>query len=280
MSLKETARQTLQIIEDGGYTHPDAGWVDLSEPIRQAVSGSRLFLPHELRTLLASSAEGDPDAGTTHYETTDERTQEAAHRLARHDGVEDFVILNFASARNPGGGFLNGAKAQEEDITRCSALYPCLLAHGDYYAANRAQETLLYTDHMIYAPRVPFFRRRNRDLSSEPFLASVITAPAPNAGEVLRGDEHAQGAIDATLRRRAGQVLALAHHHCHRTLVLGAWGCGVFRNDPIAVADAFGTWLEHGRFAGAFERVVFAVYDRSPDRKNLHAFTTRFSTGG
>lgn len=48
---------------------------------------------------------------------------------------------------------------------------------------NRATESLLYTDHIIYSPRVPFFRVRNRELIEDPFSSSVITAPAPNAGK-------------------------------------------------------------------------------------------------
>ena len=56
-------------------------------------------------------------------------------------------------------------------------------------------------------------------------------------------------------------VLAIARENKHRNLLLGAWGCGVFKNDPNMVADAFGAWLESPTFQGCFDRVVFAVYD-------------------
>jgi uncharacterized protein (TIGR02452 family) len=72
-------------------------------------------------------------------------------------------------------------------------------------------------------------------------------------------------------------VLAAARHHAHRILVLGAWGCGVFRNDPAFVADVFARLLASPSFAGAFDRVVFAIYDRTAGQKTLRAFTDRLS---
>ena len=186
------------------------------------------------------------------------------------------VLLNFASARNPGGGFINGAKAQEEDLCRCSGLYPCLLAQRGYYEANRGYESAIYTDHLIYSPSVPWFRTRSRDQPDTVFLASVITAPAPNAGVVLTGEPGALPEVEVALRRRAGFVLAVAADNGHRTALLGAWGCGVFRNIPALVADAFGRWLESAKFAGAFDRIVFAIYDRSEQQTTLSAFRQRF----
>ncbi len=187
------------------------------------------------------------------------------------------MLLNYASARNPGGGFINGAKAQEEDLARCSGLYLCQLKQPEYYAANRSQDSLLYTDRLIYSPRVPWFRTYSRELLDDYFLASVITAPAPNAGQVLRRDAKAQPDIERVLRRRAGYVLAVARDNGHRSLLLGAWGCGVFCNDPSMVADAFGQWLESPRFHGCFDRVVFGVYDISKSKDTLRAFQRRFA---
>ena len=98
-----------------------------------------------------------------------------AERVAR------VVALNFASAKNPGGGFLGGAKAQEEDLARSSALYACMRDQRAYYDANRHEPSLLYTDHMIYSPDVPFFRDDRLRFLEDPFLLSILTAPAPNA---------------------------------------------------------------------------------------------------
>jgi uncharacterized protein (TIGR02452 family) len=188
------------------------------------------------------------------------------------------VLLSFASARNPGGGFINGAKAQEEDLARCSGIYPCLLTQPTYYDINRASDSLLYSDYVIYSPKVPWFRVRNRELLDDVFLASVITAPAPNAGQALRRDPECSPEIASTLRQRAGIILAIARDHGHRSLLLGAWGCGVFRNDPNMVADVFGEWLKDRRFLGCFDRVTFAIYTSKNNLETLIAFQKRFKS--
>ena len=160
---------------------------------------------------------------------------------------------------------------------RCSGLYPCLIAQPSYYRANRLCKSALYTDHLIYSPSVPWFRTCSRDVPDTVFLASVITAPAPNSGVALERDPNCGLDIENALRRRAGLVLAVAMNHGHRNLLLGAWGCGVFRNSPALVADAFGSWLTN-RFRGVFDRVVFAIYDRSPQQDTVRVFRNRFKS--
>lgn len=274
MSLKGTAAATLEILERGAYTTSSGATATLRSELQAAVAGTRLYTPDSGRALLEreSAAAGAPPR----ISVTSESTQEAARRLAVDDGVDDIVLLNFASARNVGGGFLGGARAQEEDLCRCSGLYPCLETQREFYHANRMQHSMLYTDHIIYSPKVPWFRTRHDDLLERPFLASVITAPAPNAGEALARDAAAGADVERVLRHRAGLVLAIAREHGHRTLLLGAWGCGVFRNDPATVADAFGRWLAAPAFAGCFDRVDFAIYDRSPQQSTLAAFQEYF----
>lgn len=278
MSLKETARQTLAICESGTYEAPSGARVDIAAEIAAAVAGTALYRPAELSALLAGKPVSRPKT-PARIEVTAETTQVAAHRLVALEGADDPLLLNFASARNPGGGFIRGAKAQEEDVTRCCALYPCITKPGvwPYYEVNRATQSLLYTDHAIYSPAVPFFRTRSRNIIEEPFCASIVTAPAPNAGQVLRRDRRSGPAIETALRQRAGMLLAIAEARGHQTLILGAWGCGVFANHPPTVADAFARWLQSDRFLGAFERVVFPVYDRSKGRRVHAAFAERFA---
>lgn len=275
MSLKGIAKQTLEILEARQYTNSQGHTVGLGEALDAAVHHTRLYGPEDGAALFEQP--GPVDAKAPCIEVSDETTQMAARRLVEAEGCDDLVLLSFASARNPGGGFINGAKAQEEDLARCSGLYPCLLTQPGYYEANRREASLLYTDHLIHSPRVPWFRVRNRELLDRPFLASVITAPAPNAGQVLALDAQAGPVIEACLRQRAALVLGVARAQGHRRLLLGAWGCGVFRNDPRQVADAFGCWLADARFLGAFDRVVFAIHDGSAEKSTLAAFRARFS---
>jgi len=271
MSLAGLAKQTLAIIEAGGYTAPSGARRDLRIAIDRAVAGTRLYRPDELEAMLAGPAAG---GAAPRIEVTAETTQAATRRLAREGSR--VAALSFASAKNPGGGFLGGAKAQEEDLARCSAVYPCLLTQREYYDVNRACDSMLYTDHIIYAPAVPFFRDDRLELLEDPYVSAIITAPAPNAGEALRRDPAARPAISRALARRAAMVLAIAAAEGEPTLVLGAWGCGVFRNDPAEVAGVFADLLASPRFAGAFDRVVFAVLDRSPSAATRAAFERRF----
>jgi uncharacterized protein (TIGR02452 family) len=268
MSLKDAAADTLAILEAGSYTAPSGASRQIGDALASAAAGTCLYAPgHSFLPVRK--------AHVARIEVRDGTTQEVARQLVQDEAVDDLVLLNFASARNPGGGFLTGAKAQEEDVARCSGLYPCLLTQPRYYEVNRATDSMLYTDHIIYSPRVPFFRTHSKGTLENPFVASIITAPAPNAGQHLARHPDDQRELDETLRRRAGLVLAVALDRGHSAVLLGAWGCGVFRNDPAAVADAFGNWLE-GEYADAFKRVVFGFHDSSKDKHTLAAFRARF----
>lgn len=242
--LRAIATETVACADRGWYPGPDGRPVPLD--VAPAVTGTRLYLPDDPLP--------DPPPPTTPVvEVTAESSLAAARRLAA-DG--DVACLVFASARNPGGGFRNGAQAQEESLARGSALYPCLLAAGDFYAHHRAHPELTYSDRVIHSPRVPVFRDDKGAFLPAPHRVSFLTAAAPNRAAIARNQPHLLPGVPGVLARRAARVLAVAAAHGHRRLVLGAWGCGVFGNDPADVVAAFA-----GRL-GAFDRVVFAVYDR------------------
>lgn len=273
VGIKEITAETLAILESGRYTAPSGRVHNVGPAIAAAAAATRSYSPEAVRAL-RQTRPSDPSASRPWIEVTDETTQAAAARLLLEDRLPELVLLNFASARNAGGGFIKGAKAQEEDLCRASGLYPCLLRAPDYYAVNRAEGSVLYTDHLIYSPSVPFFRGAGPDLLESPCFPAVITSPAPNAGELLARLPDAGPSLEEALRRRSGQILDVARTHGHKNLLLGAWGCGVFRNDPAQVARIFAEVLEEQ--AGAFERVIFAVYDRGEGLPNLTAFRGRF----
>ncbi|TNF32673.1 MAG: TIGR02452 family protein, partial [Deltaproteobacteria bacterium] len=195
MSLVDIALETLELLERGTWTGPDGRAHDVRAAQEAAVAGTRELSPETLASW-AEAPTTDP-APETRIEVTDETTQVASRRLVLDEGVDDVAVLDFASAVQPGGGFLVGAKAQEEDLCRCSGLYPCLAPQRGYYVHARVaadavwdpahvERAHLYTDHLLYAPLVPFFRARGTAPPDAPWLASVIVAAAPNASRALR----------------------------------------------------------------------------------------------
>ncbi|GIJ17281.1 TIGR02452 family protein [Micromonospora gifhornensis] len=260
--LREIARQTVAIAESGRYRNAAGDEVVIGEAVRAAVAGTRHHLPNEVLAVESAA----PGAGEV--EVTYESTLQAAYRLG-----PGAACLVFASAKNPGGGFLGGAKAQEESIARASALYPCLLAAPEFYTFHRGQRDLRYSDRVIYSPNVPVFRDDKGNLLDQSYTTSFLTAAAPNLGAILRNQPEHTTDVPAVLVRRARRVLQAAAAHGHRTLVLGAWGCGVFRNDPAAVAGAFADALE---MVDRFDRVVFAIRDGLPGTPVYRTFVERF----
>src|SRR5262249_27222823 len=180
----------------------------------------------------------------------------------------------FASARHPGGGFLGGARAQEESLCRASGLYPCI-NRNPMYAHHANLPGGFYTNYAIYSPGVPVIKDDEGELLDEPYLCAFVTAPAVKGG-ALRGDEHRL--VRDEMRERVNKVLAIMAGHGHDAAVLGAWGCGVFKNDPELIADQFAKALR-GRFAGAFAKVVFAVLDSSEEKYFIGPFEQRFGPG-
>lgn len=178
---------------------------------------------------------------------------------------EDIVILNFASARNQGGGYLSGAFAQEEDLCRSSGLYSCLKRKPMFYNENILKDDSFYTDNIIYSPKVPFFRDDDSNFINKK-LASVISSPAPNIRSMDSVDEEF---LQDLLNSRAEKILKVAANHNHKDIILGAWGCGAFGNKPEMVLSAFKNGLDKVK---CFENVYYAVYDTSKDKKLFNYF--------
>jgi uncharacterized protein (TIGR02452 family) len=265
-----TAKQTVAICEAGFYNAPSGKRMSIADELAKAQAGTVLYSPERPPVAQLSEA-----TRATRFEVRNETTFRALARLATSSG--HMACLNFASAKNPGGGFLNGSLAQEEALACASGLYPCLLREPEYYERNRSNRSALYLDLAIFAPLVPFFRDDAGALLEKPVLASVITSPAPNAGAIAQNEPANLRQVEPTLKRRSAQVLAIASAQKVDRLVLGAWGCGVFRNDPRTVARIFAELLKPpGKFAGVFDEVVFAVFDRSESRATYRAFAESF----
>ena len=249
----------MQVIELGLYATPTSRQVDLADDIAAAVARTTHLPPDHRHTF--------PRTGShrTQIEVTEETSLSAARRHDE-DGLRS-VVLNFASATVPGGGFLNGERAQEEYHCRSSALFACQLG-GPMYAFHLQQANALRSDAMIYSPDVPVFRDDAHRMLETPFKVAFISAAACDARDVAPLD---QPKIPGAMGARIVKVLAAAQANGHDALVLGAWGCGNFANDPALIADLFRQALE-GPFKGAFRHVTFAIVDTTTDQRCLNQF--------
>ncbi|MEW4430276.1 TIGR02452 family protein [Paenibacillus pabuli] len=273
-SRARIAQETLAILEEGQYINGYDRRVSIEEDLKEAIQGSVLYRPDELPALREQvrQLQAAPKSAAAKIEVTGETTLAAASRLVVDEGRTDVVCLNFASAKNPGGGFLGGSQAQEESLARASGLYPCISQMNEMYDHNRKLRTCLYSDYMIYSPGVPVIRDDEDRLLAQYYTTAFITAPAVNAGVVKEREQADDQQIESVMKERIRYILDVAATNGHRTLVLGAYGCGVFRNDPVDVARYFHEVLVQENFRQSFDQIVFAVLDRSAGQRIIKAF--------
>lgn len=185
-------------------------------------------------------------------------TIEACRRLSMdHHGK--VCALNFASARNPGGGCLGGSGAQEERICDVSGLYHCLNggSAAEMYRQNNANRRRgLYNDLAVYSPLVPVIKSEDGAAVNR-YHVNFVSCPSVNAGNA-RSKGVSERDIARTMMGRIDLALNVMTHHGHRVVVLGAYGCGVFENKEEDIARMFQTHLST-KYEGVFDRVVFAI---------------------
>ena len=266
------ATETLDILKKGFYINKNHQQIEIKEDCANAISGTELI--KEETYLIYAAQSTFVQRFNTHFEVNPESILVSARRLS--EAGKQVFCLNFASAKNPGGGFLGGAQAQEETLARSSALYNCLLPQMEMYERNRNLKTCLYSDEMIYSPNVPIFRDENGALLTNYYKMSILTAPAVNAGAVRRQEANHISQIEIVMHNRIEKVLQIAAIKGYTTLILGAWGCGVFQNNPLDIARYFKYHLYEGRFQDVFENVVFAIYAHKENDENLIAFKKYF----
>jgi uncharacterized protein (TIGR02452 family) len=255
-------RSAVEAANNGYYFNKPGERVDLGELVTRAISGKRSLPPDATLPTpqLKSFAE-------TRIQVTNETTLGASFRLVE-SGLRP-LALNFANGIHPGGGFLTGAKAQEEVLCRSSALYQTLV-NDPMYEAHKERPRPDSTDWAIYSPDVPVFRKDGGTDLDQPWLLSFITCAAPVASKI------GQPESGDLLQKRIHRVLAIAQAFGYATLVLGAWGCGAFGNDPHRTAIDFRAALEN-EFQDTFSDIVFAITDWSPERKFLGPFRDVFA---
>ena len=255
----EKAQQTLEYFKKGRYIFAE-GEIDCQ---------SRFTTEFISEKQLDELALPDNDF-TPQYETVNESVVDTILRIG------NCGVLNFASAKNPGGGFLGGAVAQEECLAVSSDLYNSQLQAFQYYSANRNCKTLLYTHNMIYSRGITFIRDGSLNTVVSPVIANVLTSPAVNAGAYYRNENGKKSTVLETMEKRMRYILKLFAAKGDCKIILGAFGCGVFGNDAADVADIFYNLLKSEGFERYFEQITFAVYD--PKGRQYDIFNQKFST--
>lgn len=273
------AQDTVKILEVGHYFCPEGKQINIGRELVSCLAGTEYYEPETLSRIERDILSSNSQFPKIEFTVRNETTLMGAERTARLQQFARIGVLNFASAKNPGGGFLKGAQAQEESLARSSGLYKSLLKCPEYYDYHRSHKSLLYSDRIIYSPGCPVFRKDNGTLLEEPYFVDFITSCAPNAGEVWKKESESVGKIREVLYKRGAKLLALAVKKGCDALILGAWGCGVFRNDPSMVAQMFADFLlPNGKFSGRFKSILFSVLDSSKERRIFTEFESRFSS--
>ena len=218
---------------------------------------------------------------------TKSRTFEAAIRLSQQYPDRKIAVLNFASATNPGGGVINGSSAQEESLCRCSTLYPTLdqkYLWQNYYSVNRAAGNPIHTDACIYSPNIVICKTDTdfpEHMAPEKWVTvDVISCAAPNLRRkpAIRYNPECGKSVNITsdeLRKihekRAKSILSVAAVNSADILILGAFGCGAFCNDPKDVAMGYSNVLKDYR--KYFNLIEFAIFCREYENENYDAFS-------
>jgi len=273
MDRVTVAQETLKI-QCQGYYKVNGTKVKFSKQQRKSEDNSFLISPDEAMRLIRDVKPSTNKTVPT-YEVVNQSVIQTIWEISKTD-AENLALLNFASAKNPGGGFLIGAMAQEEALAASSGLYNTLLLHKDYYEKNWLCKTMMYTNYAIYSPDVVFFRDAQFNLVAPPVKASVLTLPAVNMGRVILNGENVEKA-KSVMKDRMRLSLTIFAHQKNRTLILGAYGCGAFGNDPADISLWWKELLEDEGYGCFFAKIVFAVFDNSKTQNNISAFKMRFN---
>ena len=216
------------------------------EEIKKSVANSVIYNPGSINYI----TEKTPRA--MEVSLVNEGSVDTIMRLAHHDNM---AVLNFASYTHPGGQFLNGSSAQEESLCHESTLYNVLSEFHQYYSDNHnTRNNFMYTNRAIYSPDIIFMR------DGWAIPCGVITCASPNiaGNRKICQMKVSNSENEIVLRDRCEFILSIAKDQNVKTLILGAFGCGVFGQNPETVATYFCELLT-GEYQNCFDYVVFAI---------------------
>lgn len=226
-----------------------------------------------------------PDCGRQNYADSaaekifvvPDSTFSAAQKNLRYGKT---AVLNFANPQYPGGGASKGAVAQEECLCRYSNLYLCLSAPNifeDYYFYHKKYTNHLFSDRLIYTKDVVVFKDESEVPAllsrDEWFFVDVITCAAPYIAKI----DIDNASLKSLFKSRIKNIFEAAIDNGVEVIILGAFGCGAFKNPPEVVAEAFHEVIDENGYADNFKKIVFAIKCNPNSTKNLDVFQEEFS---
>jgi uncharacterized protein (TIGR02452 family) len=275
-------KDTLEILEMGRYIiNGETISLKLSKKDMETV---QVLLPDDVREI---SRSGDDKKAIVIGRCLYDCKNMDAFTLARERGsgskkdARPTLVLNLADWMNPGGGARRGDQGQEEDLCRKSSILLSLESDqaSKYYVYNRSQGTGMGTDAMMFTPKVEIIRDENGKLLDKTTVVAVLTCGAPMARQGQEG--MSEESYRETVYSRITAMLKCAAYFGYKNLVLGAWGCGALGNDARIISDLFYKALKEIEFMGKrenglFNRIDFAVLDRTAEQYNFKEFYRNF----
>lgn len=254
---------------------------DTVESIERLTTKNKLKLSNNYNTeFIKPDEEIDIKDKTKVLKTSYEVLNESIVKtIIDHRDFSNIGVLVFASAKHPCGGFLNGAMAQEEAIAYCSTLYGNQMGKEgsrfyDYNLKNRNK----YYNSVMTIGDIEIFKDEKFKLLDSTIKVKAITSAAVNFNYLEKSSEkYNKKEANKIMYDRMERVIDLLIHHGSRTIILGAFGCGVFGNSPQNIANMWYDILEKGRKKEYFDTIIFSVLDNKKT-SNYKVFKERFQS--
>nr|XP_047139980.1 uncharacterized protein LOC124815369 [Hydra vulgaris] len=193
------------------------------------------------------------------------KTDECAIYFLKNGLSKYVTVMNFASKINCGGGYIINSRGQEEDL--------CKVMPALYYSLKEYVKYPFPGDSVLITPKIGILRKNNKnyDMLDTQLDVGVVSASAPNLQHEYFDEER----VKRTLKNMYCAVKKYIPDT--DTLILGAWGCGAYRNDPSRMAKIMNDI--NLKYGGHFKTIVFSVPDPNSEnasefKKHITLFTT------
>ena len=276
---QEVFNSTLCLVNGGAYISPTGRLVQLN--LNPNALHDNVFCEHEV-SLINPINQYD-----TIVSVVKQDCLSCAHDMLKADATDDLCVLNMASSRNPGGGVLTGAGAQEEYLFRCSDYFRFLYQYASTFDSLALYNIPHNPQHCyplgryggIYSHGVTIFRdveANGYQLIDDPWRVNFVAVAAHRLS--YKVNRIPLDKVESTIRKIRA-ILRIAYNNGQRRLVLGAFGCGAFHNPPGHMAELFKQVLGESEFEGLFREIRFAIIeDHNSHDQNYKVFASVFQS--